>query len=140
MKGTDYPGQIFLTDLYDCFDNSPKTKSADDYLLECVLIGSGFSNGKERIFNIINSDLSVNEQVDKIKSEYGVGGVSFKCKHLGEPNSLIGYNTGYHNKGLTVRFQDENVEEQNVCFTWSKVRAAIIKQIQDGKYRIGDDR
>lgn len=129
------PGQLFLTDIFgsECFKsiNSKTIKTAYEYLLECVLRGSQFENGKERIVNIINSDLSVSDQIKEIKSEYGMGGCS--CRREGVPNILTGFQT-FGGKGFLVYFQDENCERKELDFPWSEVRKAIVEQINAGKY------
>jgi hypothetical protein len=137
MKGNYCPGQIFLSDLFNCFTVLPKEKSVEDYLLECVLRGSGFQGGKERFFEIVNSDLSVTEQTVKIKNEYGIGGSFFACMHRGEPCVLTGYSSDA--KGLRIRYQDENVEEKEYVFSWSQVRNAIEEQIRKGTYLDSSD-
>ena len=132
MKGNNITGQLFLSDIFDCFNNLPEVKSVEDFLLDCVLHGSGFEDGKIRIFDIINSDLPVSEQASKIKSEYGIGGSSFACMHRGEPSVLTGYSSDA--KGLKIRYQDENVEVKEYLFSWTQVREAIEEQIRRGKY------
>ena len=132
MKNTYIEGQLFLSDIFDCFNNLPEVKSVEDFLLDCVLHGSGFEDGKIRIFDIINSDLPVSEQALKIKSEYGIGGSSFACMHRGEPSVLTGYSSDA--KGLKIRYQDENVEVKEHLFSWIQVREAIEEQIRRGKY------
>ena len=132
MKNTYIEGQLFLSDIFDCFNILPEVKSVDDFFLDCVLHGSGFEDGKIRIFDIINSDLSASEQASKIKSEYGIGGSYFACMHAGEPSVLTGY--GFDAKGLKIRYQDENVEVKEHFFSWIQVRNAIEEQIRRGKY------
>lgn len=132
------PGQLFLTDIFgsECFKSiKNKLKKTDfDYLLDVVIHGTGFQNGKERVFEIIRSNKTKAEQTKLIKSEYGIGGSYWRCNCIGMPETAIGYQTFGSKKGFIVNIQDSDCEEKKLEFTWTEVRDAICKQIEARKY------
>lgn len=133
----EIPGQLSIFDIFglNCFksNNQKSTRSDEDYLLDCVLHGSGFTNGKTRIYDIINSGITIKDQIAAIKKEYGIGGAYWSCNYIGVPNVLIGFQT-YGTKGMQLLIQDENCEEKKLEFSWSEVRKAIVAQIKVGIY------
>ncbi len=133
----EIPGQLSIFDIFgiNCFkSNKPESiKSKEDYLLDCVLHGTGFENGRIRVNKILNSNLSVKDQISAIKKECGIGGSYWSCMYRNIPNVLIGYET-FGTKGLKLYYQDEDCKEQKLEFSWSEVRKAIITQIKAGLY------
>lgn len=126
-------GQMNIFDFLDTVSSKEdQNKSAQDFLLESLKHGTGYKNGKLRIFNIVhNKDISEKEKLIKIKKEYGCGGSS---SPFHKPYSLHGYDYNC-NCNYEVRWygKDKN-EEFTHDFTWKNVFDAIRQLIASEEY------
>ncbi len=111
IKNIEVEGQISLFQA---------EKSKEEQLIENVLLrGSGFVDGKKRIREMFNSDLTRAERVKAISKEYGIGG-----------SCVNGLWTDHDSKGIRFR-----LHEIDVFLTWSKVEKRIHGLIQEGRYK-----
>lgn len=90
--------------------------------------GSGFVDGKKRIYELYQKEMAASERVKRIKSEYGLGGAGWPLEGYG----LHGYDT-YHGGGFHIEWIDETGDHDKV-FTWNEVEKMIHKLVESGKY------
>lgn len=88
--------------------------------------GSGFSEGKYRIYEQFQKSLSLKENASFLKSEYGIGGSS----HAG---GFEEYNQDHNGKGLTIR-KGYDSDSPQVNLSWTKVAERIGELIRMGRY------
>lgn len=102
------------------FDEEPLT-----YLEENLLRGSGFENGRVRIYvatnNLNDKDLAV-----FLKEEYGIGGSSIK-------NGMMDYNS----KGIHLRSWDGTKDES---YNWNYIAKCIRKLVETSRYLSNNDK
>jgi hypothetical protein len=107
-------------------ENAPAfsfTQELIDYNLQ---LGSHFEDSKYRIFNQFEKSLSVKENIDFLKHEYGIGGIS--SVHIG---TRVGSN--HDSKGITLyRGYDNN--SPKLFLTWDKVEKRISELIKTDRY------
>lgn len=108
----------------------PKTELVipHDYIREVLLMGSGFSHGKRRIYGIFENTSDPGERVKKIKAEYGQGGFGWFVDGYG----LHGYDT-FHGKGLRFQWRDEEGEKEG-DLNWNAVERELSVLIMTGEY------
>ncbi len=88
--------------------------------------GSGFSQGKMRIYEQFEKNLSSKENAEFLKNEYGVGGGSHAGGH-------DGYSTWHDAKGLSItKGYDDNRPE--VFLNWKQVATRIYQLIRMDRY------
>ena len=91
----------------------------DDWLTEEIVRGTGFQDGKKRVYEAALT-LKKGELPDFLKKEYGIGGRTSR-------DGLMFYNP----KGIQLsRWKDKITEE----YTWSDVAKEITRLIGAGKY------
>ena len=95
-------------------------KMIDDVLLE----GSGFQNGKFRIYDYLTKSLSNKENADYLKQEYGIGGRS------GDDNGVYLWHDA---KGIKLS-DGFNSNTTQKTLTWLEVEKGIRKLISDNRY------
>lgn len=78
-----------------------------EYIVQTLMKGSGFQNGKQRIYEMYQKDMSTAERARKIKAEYGIGGAGWPLEGYG----LHGYDT-FKSKGLRLQWRDEEGEKE----------------------------
>ena len=91
--------------------------------------GSGFSGGKQRIVNFFNANQSLSERAEFLKKEYGIGSFGMPCK---KPFVVHGGNSD--NKGNTIEYYNENMENVTVFATWNELANTIGKMIEKQEY------
>lgn len=109
---------------------NPKTEAVipHEYVVEALMHGSGFEDGKYRIIDIIENEVDPSIRAKRIKAEYGIGG-------YGQP--LDGY--GYHghdtfkSKGLRIQWRDEEGNKEGYL-SWRAVEREIGALIAAGSY------
>lgn len=99
-----------------------------------ALLGSGFRNGKQRIFDFFSSDSTKKEKAEFLKNEYGIGGFGIPCDkpfviHEGNTNA----------KGISVQYYDENMENVKLSVSWMQLASCIEDLIKTGKYMERED-
>ena len=120
-KNYECDGQMSL------FDIAPEHKS---YFETAVMDGSGFGNGKKRIYEFFRGDHTREERVRMIKSEYGEGGCGWKQDVCG----LCGFS--YGSKGIRIDYYDNEMTEQHENHEWGEVEKEISALIKQNKYYI----
>ena len=94
----------------------------DNYLAS----GSGFANGKYRIYEQYQKSLSLKENADFLKKEYGTGGGTYA-------GGVSGYNYDCDAKGVRIRKgYEENAPE--IRMNWTEVAKEIGRLISDDRY------
>ena len=126
MKLDNYvcDNQISMFDYLD----KPKEKSIDDYLEEAIMHGTGFVNGKKRVYELYQNEISSTERAKLIKKEYGIGGAGWPLNGYG----LHGYDS-FNNGGLKIQYRDADGEHVHII-SWNKVEEIIRRLVCDGKY------
>ena len=88
--------------------------------------GSGFVDGKMRIYEQFQKSFSTKENADFLKKEYGIGGSS----HAG---GFEGYSKNFDAKGLEI-CKGYAEDRPRVMLKWSQVATLIEQQISQGRY------
>lgn len=117
-------GQISLFD--SIVESSVKT--VDDYAEEAIMRGTGFTNGKKRVYEMYQRDMTKSDRADAIKKEYGLGGAGWPLEGYG----LHGYDSFYR-RGLRLKFRDELGEHVEIV-PWKRVEQIIQRLVESGKY------
>lgn len=121
----DIEGQISLFDVLGQSDK-PDT-DIQSYLKEAIMHGTGFANGKKRVCELYQQEMSSQERAYAIKKKYGIGGAGWPLEGYG----LHGYNS-YHN-GLTIEWKDESGNHEKL-FKWNEVEKVIHRLVDIGEY------
>ena len=94
----------------------------DNYLAS----GSGFANGKYRIYEQLQKSLSLKENADFLKKEYGTGGGTYA-------GGVSDYNYDCDAKGVRIRKgYEENAPE--IRMNWTEVAKEVGRLISDDRY------
>ena len=88
--------------------------------------GSGFVDGKMRIYEQFQKSFSTKENADFLKKEYGIGGSS----HAG---GFEGYSKDFDAKGLEI-YKGYAEDRPRVMLKWSQVATLIEQQNSQGRY------
>lgn len=110
------------------FIEKPREKTIDDYAEEAILYGTGFVNGKKRVYELYQKDMSSGDRAKQIRNEYGQGGAGWPLKGYG----LHGYDT-FHAGGLRIQYRDAEGEHEHMI-SWKKVEEIIERLVSSGKY------
>lgn len=101
----------------------PKEQSREEQLIENQLLrGSGFTDGKYRIYEKYFTNPTVKEYASFLKSEYGIGGYS------------DGHNSQDHDgKGIRMEWSDRDHPEHNIQIDlkWNEVAIRIADLIDE---------
>ncbi len=99
--------------------------SEKDRMIEQVILdGSGFREGKYRIFQFFKDEHSIQEKISFLKKEYGIGGGTLVF------NDMIRGNTWHDAKGISINIYDDKTYN----LTWSTISNEIQKLINSNKY------
>ena len=114
------------------FFETDADKQIHDTFIKDLKRGSGFENGKKRIYEFFNQNLSKAETIKLLKDEYGIGG-----------RSVTGYSQRHDSKGIEIKL-DKVVDGKlevlgEKLYTWSQVYDAISKLINSGEYLEGEE-
>lgn len=118
-------GQLSLFDLFDIIpcteeNSQDKIKAIEE---REILKGSGFENGKNRIYSYFKENHSEKECVEFLKKEYGIGGWSIEegiCEHNGN--------------GIDIRFDNLIGKCTEVHIGWPMVAKMVKQLIEENKY------
>lgn len=100
----------------------------DSIIKEQILRGSGFVDGKKRIYRFFSEKHSTKEKSQFLNNEYGLGGWTLIYNH----NRI-----GFHNhdaKGISLEFYEEIEGEKEVHMPWNRVSLIIDELIESGEY------
>lgn len=100
------------------------SKEIEDRILQK---GSGFVDGKLRIYHQFKNSFDLKENAKFLKDEYGIGG-----SYPAVTESNINYNLDSDSKGLTICV-DFN-ENKKITFNWDKVAKKISNLIKEDNY------
>ena len=99
-----------------------------DYIVTVLLRGTGFHNGKKRVYEIYKTVDSAAERAKLVKKEFGLGGAGWPIDGYG----LHGYDTF---KPQGIRFQWRDAEGEKEGYTsWNAVEEEIRVLINKGIY------
>ncbi|MDF2907780.1 MAG: methylase, partial [Herbinix sp.] len=105
-----------------------------EYVVEVILRGSGFANGKGRIATIYQNESVPSERAKLIKKEYGLGGAGWPIDGYG----LHGYDT-FKNQGIRFKWRDEEGEKEGYV-SWAVIEREIGALILTGSYDLEQSR
>lgn len=108
--------------------NPKKEPVPEEYIKTVVLRGTGFENGKERVYKIMQSEFIKSERVKKIKAEYGTGGAGWPLEGYG----LHSYDT-FQAKGIRFQWRDEEGEKEGYV-NWNAIEEVIAALVMTGEY------
>lgn len=104
-------------------------KSSREKAITAVLMyGSGFADGKFRIADYADKNHSINDFVEMLKKEYGIGG------HSGDD---VNYSwTSHDGKGIQITLPrtNESEEGEKVTVSWKEAAKRISKLCEQGEY------
>lgn len=95
-----------------------------DEIDESLKIGSGFSDGKKRIYEFFTEKHDLKEQADFLKNEYGVGGSSHALSAARE--------SGEWHDAKGIKYNKGNAKE--IQLSWSNVARKINDLIKKNRY------
>ncbi len=113
---------------YSYIEPKKEMNIPQEYIRETLLRGSGFENGKERIYRMYDEIQDKNLRANAIKKEYGLGGAGWPIEGYG----LHGYDS-FGSKGLKLEWRDEEGEKVGYL-SWSRVEREIAVLIAKGEY------
>lgn len=104
-----------------------ETFITDDEIDDNLTWGSGFQQGKYRIYEFFQDVQDQKEQVDFLKREYGTGGRS---------DALPGRNGWENHDSKGIRLEKGNIlnPDVDILLNWNKVAKRIRALIQNGRY------
>ncbi|MEI3115187.1 MAG: LPD25 domain-containing protein [Eubacteriales bacterium] len=113
----------------DLFNNNKKTAEAendetgfsDEEINELIKKGSGFEEGKERIYAYFKKHNDITERSTFLANEYGIGG-----------SYINGIDKSYNGKGIT--YSKGDIYRPSFVMTWNDVAKRIDSLIQKGEY------
>ena len=100
-----------------------------EYVVDTLLRGSGFTNGRTRICQIFQNEIDAGTRAKRIKKEYGQGGAGWPMEGYG----LHGYDS-FHGQGLRFQWRDEEGEKEGYV-SWKNIEKEIGVLIMTGEYQ-----
>ena len=101
-----------------------------EYIVEVLLRGTGFVNGKSRVCKLYEENMSPSERAKLIKAEYGLGGAGWPIEGYG----LHGYDS-FGSQGIKIQWRDEEGEKEGYL-SWKSVESEIAVLIMTGEYQL----
>ena len=123
IKDLDLQRKKFTTDIAEIED--VKQFITDDEIDVALSIGSGFENGKNRIYDFFIQNHDTKEKAEFLKDGYGTGG------HSHALSDCVGSMENHDYKG--IKYQKSNCDDINL--TWEKVAKRIDSLISRGIYK-----
>lgn len=99
-----------------------------DYIVNVLLRGTGFQNGKKRVYDIYKNVDSASERAKLVKKEFGLGGAGWPVEGYG----LHGYDT-FKPQGMRFQWRDAEGEKEGYI-SWNAVEEEIRVLINKGIY------
>ena len=90
--------------------------------------GSGYANSRMDIYSYFKSGHTSKENVDVLRSRYGIGGYG-----------LWGYNEWHDNKGIRLRRSDAGGEYASITLSWKQAETRIHQLIRENRYLTPDE-
>ena len=104
-------------------DENDTTGFTDEEINELLKKGSGFENGKKRIYSFFEENYNTQERAKFLANEYGVGG-----------RYANGLNETHSGKGITYSKGDIYRPSSVIRLTWTDVSKRIDNLIQNDEY------
>ena len=123
IKDLDLPRKQFTTDMTEIED--VKQFITDDEIDVSLSGGSGFSDGKKRIYEFFTQNHDSKEKTEFLKNEYGTGGRSPAL------SGASGSSENHDYKG--IKYQKKNCED--ITLTWERVSKRIDELISKEIYK-----
>jgi len=99
-----------------------------DYVVDVIKRGTGYVDGKQRVYDMYQSILEPSERAKQIKEEYGLVGTGWLLEGYG----LHGYDS-VKTQGIRFLWRDEEGEKEGYV-SWSAVEREIGALIMMGEY------
>lgn len=99
-----------------------------NYIVNVLLRGTGFQNGKKRVYDIYKNVDSASERAKLVKKEFGLGGAGWPVEGYG----LHGYDT-FKPQGMRFQWRDAEGEKEGYI-SWKAVEEEIRVLINKGIY------
>ena len=139
-KEVEFKQASFFDAGYALSDNKPikkytylQPKKMDtvphEYIVQVLLRGTGFVNGKTRVCKLYEENMSRSERTNRIKQEYGLGGAGWPIEGYG----LHGYDS-FGSQGIKIQWRDEEGEKEGYI-SWKSVESEIAVLIMTGEYQ-----
>lgn len=114
---------------YTYLQPKKETTIPHEYIVDVLLRGTGFVNGKTRVYKLYEENISESERAKLIKKEYGLGGAGWPIEGYG----LHGYDS-FNSQGLKIQWRDEEGEKEGYL-SWKSVESEIAVLIMTGEYQ-----
>lgn len=112
------------------FDDAYETTNPVDKMTEQILLqGSGFANGKHRIYEFTLTKPTIQCFAEFLKNEYGVGGSSRPIT-----DSYEIFNECHDGKGIRYKWFDHDGKEVLKVITWNEAARFIFEMVEKGIY------
>lgn len=121
-------GQLSLPGQYPYKKTEQKLAVPQEYIRQVLLLGSGFSDGKKRIYNLFQQVSDTEERIRALKEEYGAGGSNWPLDGTG----LHGYDT-FYGKGIHFLWREEDGEKEGYV-SWKGIERELSDLIMAGEY------
>ena len=113
-------------------ENTPAFSFTQEMIDNCLTEGSGFSEGKFRIYEQFQSSLSTKENIAFLKQEYGIGGSS-------SIRGFDGIGHWHDSKGITLN-KGYGDNAPKMLMNWNKVELRIRELISLDRYLTSDEK
>ena len=123
-------------DVFHEEDTNDFSPWSDRSINNILRIGSGFVNGKYRIYHLYTAmNVNAKDKAIFLKNEYGIGGQTYDFKNKKQDKGLIDHDS----KGLTVCVSSKDSaslfkDSESKTFSWADVSSRIERLIATGKY------
>lgn len=114
--------------IYTYLNPKQETVIPHEYVVQALSRGSGFVDGKKRIWELYQEDMPNSERAARIRNEYGQGGAGWPLDGYG----LHGYDS-FHGKGLQLQWRDAEGEKVGYL-SWSKIERELAGLVWSGEY------
>jgi len=113
-------------DIFDYIETE-KPLSISDIMIHDLLRGSGFGDGKTRIYHFFQRELDKKKRADFLRNEYGNGGWSGEYKG-------IRYLSNHDSKGIDIQLKQMIGKAVALHAGWLMVEKDISELIETGLY------
>lgn len=100
-----------------------------DPVAEYAKLGTGFTNGKERVKKFFSTNPSQKQKETFLKKEYGLGGFGFPCD---KPFEI--YRGNHDAKEHIIMYYLEDMQEQTLKISHGELSKKITELIAKGEY------